>query len=112
MRWLKQSPWHWGVRLPSDTTIYGVRRRGFGYGIRELYPAKGEARFYHHVRLWSDGKLECHLALASVHGLQEQWGIITDEPPTLETFWQYGLRFRIEQLFLDSIVILNNFRMI
>ncbi len=79
-----------------------MRRRGFGYEVRELYPPKGEARFYHHVRLWEDGQLECHLALASVRGIKEQWAIITDEPPTLESFWQYGLRFRIEQLFLDS----------
>lgn len=102
VRWLKQSSWHWCIRLPSDTAIYGVRRRGFGYEVRELYPPKGEARFYHHVRLWEDAQLECHLALASVRGIKEQWAIITDEPPTLETFWQYGLRFRIEQLFLDS----------
>ena len=37
-----------------------------------------------------------------MRGIKEQWAIITDEPPTLESFWQYGLRFRIEQLFLDS----------
>ena len=37
-----------------------------------------------------------------MRGIREKWGIITDEPPTLKSFWQYGLRFRIEQLFLDS----------
>jgi hypothetical protein len=28
--------------------------------------------------------------------------VITDETPTLNTLWQYALRFRIEELFLDS----------
>lgn len=28
--------------------------------------------------------------------------MITDEEPTLQTLWQYALRFRIESLFLDS----------
>jgi len=26
----------------------------------------------------------------------------TNETPTLQTLWQYGLRFRVEELFLDS----------
>ena len=28
--------------------------------------------------------------------------MISDEEPTLQTLWQYGLRFRVEELFLDS----------
>lgn len=28
--------------------------------------------------------------------------MITNEPPTLQTLWQYALRFRVEELFLDS----------
>jgi len=28
--------------------------------------------------------------------------VITDEPPSLQTLWQYALRFRVEELFLDS----------
>jgi len=27
---------------------------------------------------------------------------VTNEVPTLETLWQYALRFRVEELFLDS----------
>jgi hypothetical protein len=27
---------------------------------------------------------------------------LTDEPPSLQTLWQYALRFRVEELFLDS----------
>ena len=102
IQWLRKNAWHWCIRLPSDTLIYGVRRRGFGYEARELYPSKREACFYRNVQVWQEARLTAHLALASVPGVKDNWAILTDESPTLETFWQYGLRFRIEHLFLDS----------
>jgi hypothetical protein len=34
--------------------------------------------------------------------VKEPWAVITDEDPTLQTLWQYAMRFRIEELFLDS----------
>ena len=102
LKWLQLTHWHWAIRLPSDTLIHGVQRRGFGYSIRELYPPKREAVFYKNVGLWEDAQLKAHLALAAVPAAKDNWAIITDEPPTLKTFWQYGLRFRIEHLFLDS----------
>jgi len=39
IQWLRKNTWHWCLRLPCDTLIYGVRRRGFGYEVRELYPS-------------------------------------------------------------------------
>jgi hypothetical protein len=102
IQWLRKNAWHWCIRLPCDTFIYGVRRRGFGYEVRELYPLKREARFYCNVQVWQEARLSAHLALASVPGVKENWAILTDESPTLQTFSQYGLRFHIEHLFLDS----------
>ncbi len=102
VRWLQTSPWHWGIRVPSDTTVYGVHKRGFSREVRQLYPPKGQVKLYHQVRIWTDAQLQCNLALASMRGVKDKWAIMTDETPTLETFWDYGLRFRIEQLFLDS----------
>ena len=40
--------------------------------------------------------------MANVKGVREPWAVITDEEPSLQTLWQYGLRFRVEELFLDS----------
>lgn len=40
--------------------------------------------------------------LATVKGAKDSWAVMTDETPTLETLWQYALRFRVEELFLDS----------
>jgi hypothetical protein len=102
IQWLRKNAWHWCIRLPCDTLIYGVRRRGFGYEVRELYPPKREASFYRNVQVWQEARLSAHLALASVPGVKENWAILTDESPTLQTFSQYGLRFHIEHLFLDS----------
>lgn len=35
-------------------------------------------------------------------GSKNALAVITDEEPSLQTLWQYGLRFRVEELFLDS----------
>lgn len=102
IQWLRKNTWHWCLRLPCDTLIYGVRRRGFGYEVRELYPPKRQACFYRNVQVWQQARITAHLALASVPGVKDNWAILSDEPPTLDTFWQYGLRFPIEHLFLDS----------
>ncbi len=58
--------------------------------------------FYRNVGLWSDGRHRCNLVVASPKGVKEPWAVITDEPPSLQTLWQYALRFRVEELFLDS----------
>lgn len=52
--------------------------------------------------LWQDGCHRCHLVLATVKGLKESWVAIADEIPSLNTLCQYALRFRVEELFLDS----------
>ena len=48
------------------------------------------------------GFRSANLVLATVKGAKESWAVVTDEPPTLQTLWQYALRFRVEELFLDS----------
>lgn len=100
VKWLQNSNWHYCLRLPCDVTLHGVRKHPIE--LKYLYPPKSEAIFYRHVGLWLDGELRCNLVLANVKGVKEPWAVITDEDPTLQTLWQYGLRFRVEELFLDS----------
>jgi hypothetical protein len=100
IRWLNHSNWHYCLRLPSDVEIHGPRR--CPTQVKSLLPAKGQAKLYTNVGLWSDGDCRCNLVLASVRGIKESWAVITDEPPSLDILWRYGLRFRIEELFLDS----------
>lgn len=98
--WLKKSNWHYCLRLPCDVTIHRARRHPIE--LKYLYPPKSEACLYHHVGLWLDGECRTNLVLANVKGAQEPWAVVTNEEPTLQTLWQYALRFRIEELFLDS----------
>ncbi len=98
--WLQNSNWHYCLRLPCDVTLHGARRHPIE--LKYLYPPKSEAVLYHHVGLWLDGEIRCNIVLANVKGVKEPWAVITDEEPSLQTLWQYGLRFRVEELFLDS----------
>ena len=117
MTWLKNSNWHYCLRLPCDVVLHGARRHPIE--LKYLYPPKCEAVFYHHVGLWLDGEHRCNIVLANVKGVKEPWAVrgrmpssrrrrrsartrCTDEAPSLQTLWQYGLRFRVEELFLDS----------
>lgn len=100
MEWLQASRWHYCLRLPCDVLVHGVSK--YPSLVGTLYPPVGEARLYRQVRLWVDGRYCCNLVLATVKGAQESWAVITDESPSLQTLWQYALRFRVEELFLDS----------
>jgi hypothetical protein len=100
MSWLKTSQWHYCLRLPCDVFIHGARRHPIE--LKYLCPPKSEAVLYHNVGLWLDGTWRSNFVLANVKGAKEPWAVITDEDPTLQTLWQYALRFRIEELFLDS----------
>jgi len=100
MRWLRTSRWHYGLRLPCDVLLHGPRR--YPTMVGSMYPPLGQARLYRNVGLWLDGVHHCNLVLATVKGAKEPWAVITEESPTLQTLWQYALRFRVEELFLDS----------
>jgi len=100
MGWLQANGWHYCFRLPCDVLLHGTSK--YPRAVGTLYPALGEARLYRQVRLWADGVYRCNLVLATVKGAKESWAVVTDEPPSLQTLWQYALRFRVEELFLDS----------
>ena len=67
-------------------------------------PAKGEARFFNHIWLTDQRFGPLHLALAHVQTQDgyQSWAIVSDEPVSLKTFDEYGLRFDIEENFLDD----------
>ena len=100
MEWLRTSRWHYAIRIPCDVLLHGAKR--YPRTVGSLYPPLGEACLYRQVGLWLDGTHRCNLVLATVRGAAEPWAVITDEAPSLQTLWQYALRFRVEELFLDS----------
>jgi hypothetical protein len=102
MRIVKQLGWHFRIRVKLSAWIHratkGKRK------ISALMPEPGGARFFSHVWFTDDHRYgPLHLALAYVQTKNgyEKWAILSDEPVGLETFDEYGLRFDIEEGFLD-----------
>jgi hypothetical protein len=96
-----QLGWHYRIRLKSNSWIYRV---GKGWDqLKDVHFNRGEAVCWHNVRLH---KGECYGLIHIVFGRNnvngEFWAIASDEPTTLNTFQEYGLRFDIEENFLDD----------
>jgi hypothetical protein len=97
---LRRLGWHWRIRIKGNFCIYrpGHRRRK----VNAIPLACGQASFWHHVHITAQRFGPVHLALARLRGGTECWFVISDEPTHLHTFDEYGLRFDIEENFLDD----------
>lgn len=100
MAHLKRLGWHYRIRIKGNFWVYraGQRRRQ----VKNVPLACGQARFWHGVFITAQRFGPVHLALARPRGGTESWFVISDEPTGLETFDEYGLRFDIEENFLDD----------
>jgi hypothetical protein len=97
-----QLGWHFRIRLKSDTLVYLAN--GKRHQIRTLMPPVGKGHCYAYVWITKRKYGPLHLAIAQVltpNGT-EKWAIISDEPVGRHTFDEYGLRFDIEENFLDD----------
>ena len=94
MRYLSQElGWHWRIRIKKS---FKVRRRGHRVStIRTNFPPAGHAHFLQHVFITEERFGPVSLAIAKHHSTGEEWIVASDEPTTLETFDEYGLRFDI-----------------
>lgn len=100
-QWLRQAHWHYRIRLTGDTLIHCPDRRVVA--VAQLCPPKGEAHGYHGIRLLGQAVGPLHLALAQLDAPnQDPWYVVSDEPTELATFDEYGLRFDLEENFLDD----------
>jgi hypothetical protein len=100
MKHLKRLGWHWRIRIKGSFWIY---RRGYrrckASGVKlDL----GQALFWHNIYITKRFYGPVYLALARPRDSRERWLVISDEPTDLETFDEYGLRFDIEENFLDD----------
>jgi hypothetical protein len=97
---LKRMGWHYRIRIKGNFLIY---RRGYRRCKVKRVPLDcGQARFWHNVSITAQRFGPVHLALARPRGSTECWFVVSDEPTDLETFDEYGLRFDIEENFLDD----------
>jgi hypothetical protein len=96
-----QLDWHYRIRLKRDTWIW---RAGKGWRQLKDFPLnRGEALCFHNVKLHKSqwfGPVHVAFGRNNVNG--EFWAIVSDEPTSLHTFEEYGLRFDIEENFLDD----------
>jgi hypothetical protein len=93
--------WHYRIRLKKDTWIW---RKGKGWHqLKDFHFKRGEALCFHNVRIHKEqwyGPVHIIFGCNNVNG--EFWAIVSDEKTTLQAFQEYGLRFDIEENFLDD----------
>lgn len=97
----QQLGWNYRIRIKSDFWLW---RPGKGWcQIRDFHLGRGQALLLQNVRLHKTdpyGPVNLALACEGVSG--ELWYIVSNEATTLQTFREYGLRFDIEESFLDD----------
>lgn len=91
--------WHWHIRIKSS---FYVHRNGREIKLNKYDLKQGKARFWHNVYLTAEKFGPVHLALAKPHNATDAWLIVSDRPTNRATFDEYGLRFDIEENFLDD----------
>lgn len=100
MKYLRENlHWHFRIRIKRS---FQFQLEGQWRKVSSLQLLPGEAYFTPQV---SVGKTKpypnVYLAFAHDKQSDENWVIVSDEPPTLQTFAQYRLRFCVEESFLD-----------
>lgn len=101
-RLLQDLNWHFRIRVKTSTSVYRTGKPKTTVG--RMMPAKGHVLFVHKALMTEKQCGPWYLALAHVQTRNgyEQWAILSDEPTDLHTFDEYGLRFCIEENFLDD----------
>lgn len=100
MSHLKGLGWHWRIRITSNFWIHPSHVAPFQVGEIDLQP--GHMSFWHGVSMTDTRFGPVHLAMARPLGSDEYWYVISDEAAELKTLEEYGLRFDIEENFLDD----------
>ena len=97
----RQLGWHYRIRLKSNTWVWRSNR-GWSQ-LKAFHLKRGEALCFHTVKLHKQqwyGPVHVIFGRNNLNG--EFWAVVSDEPTTLQTFAEYGLRFDIEESFLDD----------
>jgi hypothetical protein len=100
MAHLARLSWHWRIRIKGSFWIYRQGKRRCK--VNRIPLCAGKALFWHHVYMTTTRYGPVHLALGRPTDSTEYWFVVSDEPTELKTFEEYGLRFDIEENFLDD----------
>lgn len=101
MRLCARLGWGYRLRIKSNFLVY---RRGHGSAfVKQLLPKRrGKTVFLHYVSLTGERYGPVHVALAHPQDEKDPWLIVSNALTGLQTFQEYGLRFDIEENFLDD----------
>lgn len=100
MAYLKKRGWHYRIRIKSTFWIYPSHLNAFQVGTIDLLP--GHMRCWQAVEITAQKFGPVHLAVAHPLGSDEYWYVVSDEPSDVKILEEYGLRFDIEENFLDD----------
>jgi hypothetical protein len=100
MAHLQRLGWHWRIRIKSSFWLY--RRGHRRCKVERLSVAQGHACFWHQVCVTEKHYGPVHLAVARPQSGNDFWYVLSDEPADVTTLEEYGLRFDIEENFLDD----------
>jgi hypothetical protein len=100
MSHLTRLGWHWRIRIKSSVWLY--RRGHRRCKVERLSLARGQACFWHQVSSTEKRFGPVHLAVARPREGNDWWYVLSDAPTDVTTLEEYGLRFDIEENFLDD----------
>src|SRR6266852_1865891 len=101
LHYVHKQHWHLRLRLMSNTLVHLPDQPVSA--IRDLCPPAGHQRFFQQVALLGAAVGPLSLALACpLDTPDDPWFVASDEPTNAETLDEYGLRFDIEETFLDE----------
>ncbi len=92
--------WHYRIRIKANLLCH--LSQGAKLKLSRVSLASGEARLWREVWLTAKRHGPVSLALGRPYGSALRWLIVSDEPTSRTTFDEYGLRFRLEEEFLDE----------
>jgi hypothetical protein len=102
MQLVVQLGWHFTIRAKGNLLVYRAFKPRCK--VSALTPAPGAIRLLHTIQITERRFGPVHLVLAHVRTAQgyEVWALVSDRPTSLATLDEYGLRFDIEENFLDD----------
>jgi len=100
MDYLDTLGWHWRLRIKESFWVYraGHKQRK----INSIRLPEGQPQFWQEVQITQQRFGPVYLALGRPFNSTQRWVVVSDQPTRLETFREYGLRFDMEEGFLDD----------
>lgn len=101
MKLCRRFKWGYRIRIKGGFLVHRSGREVCS--VSDLCPATpNNAIFLHNVHITKEKYGLVSLALVCEKESGELWYIVSDEPTGMQTFEEYGLRFDIEENFLDD----------